>query len=118
MGAEHAMFVPSCAARAGGRGRAMSRAKGGTLPKVQVGRPAGATAAKTAVRPRVADRYGWPIDEGMRDASTTSRARLIALGALGLVLAIFAVSYIRARASDRGAYDDPPAAEIGARTDR
>lgn len=51
----------------------------------------------------------------MKEATTTSRARLIALGALALLLTIFAVSYIRARASDRGThYDDSPAAEIGA----
>jgi hypothetical protein len=52
------------------------------------------------------------------EASTTSRARLLAFGALGLVLAIFVVSYLRARGSDRGAYDDAPAAEIGAQSEK
>lgn len=113
------MFVPSCAVRAeGARTRDVAGRTDGTGRKCRLSRVAGATAAETAVRPRVADRRGSLIDECMRDASTTSRARLIAFGALGLVLAIFVVSYLRARASDRGAYDDTPAAEIGARADR
>ena len=52
------------------------------------------------------------------NARDISPVALYVLAGVAVILAIFAVLYLRARASERGtAYDDSPAAEIGALTE-
>lgn len=49
------------------------------------------------------------------NARDISPVALYVLAGVAVILAIFAVMYLRARASERGAaYDDSPAAELGA----
>lgn len=56
---------------------------------------------------------GPTIDDRMI-ARTASPAVALPLVALVLILVALVVSYLRARSSDQGHYDDSPAAEVGA----